>query len=121
MASSQTQPIPLWRRLISESLPSDRAITLSTLVVAGGILLSKVLGFVRISLTARAFGTSGEMDSFRVVNNFSDQLDSVIAGATIAAVFIPVFSSFMVKDKAEQREGWRFASAVLNDMFLLML
>lgn len=114
------QTLSWWRRVLSASLLSERAITLSTLVVAGGILASKVLGFARTALIARAFGTGADMDAFRVVNNFSDQLDSVIAGTTIAAVFIPIFSSFMVKDKAERREGWRFASAVLNDMFLLM-
>jgi putative peptidoglycan lipid II flippase len=47
-------------------------------------------------------------------------LDSVIAGTTIAAVFIPVFSTFYVQDREGKREGWRFASAVLNDMFLLV-
>lgn len=111
---------PLWRRVISGSLLSERAITLSTFVVAGGFLLSKVLGLVRVRMTADAFGTSAGYDAFRVANTFSDMLDSVIAGATIAAVFIPVFSSFMVKDKVGQREGWRFASAVLNDMFLFV-
>lgn len=118
--SETPETLSWWRRILLSSLLSERAITLSTLVVAGGILLSKVLGFARTALIARAFGTSADMDAFRVVNNFSDQLDSVIAGTTIAAVFIPIFSSFMVKDKEEQREGWRFASAVLNDMFLLM-
>lgn len=119
--SDEQAPLPLWRRLFSASLLSERAITLSTFVVAGGFLTSKILGYVRVALSARAFGTSGDMDAFLAASTFSDQLDSVIAGATIAAVFIPVFSSFMVKDKHEQEEGWQFASAVLNDMFLLML
>lgn len=119
--SDEQATLRLWRRLFSASLLSERAITLSTFVVAGGFLTSKILGYVRVALSARAFGTSGDMDAFLAASTFSDQLDSVIAGATIAAVFIPVFSSFMVKDKAEQEEGWRFASAVLNDMFLLML
>lgn len=112
--------LPWWKRIISASLLSDRAITISTIVVAGGFLLSKILGLVREVLTARAFGTSGELDAFRVANTFSDVLDSVVAGATIAAVFIPVFSTYIVKDREGMREGWRFASAVLNDMFLFM-
>ncbi len=111
---------PWWKRLVSASLLSERAITLSTLVVAGGFLLSKVLGLARVFLIAREFGTSAEYDAFTVANTFSDMLDSVIAGTTIAAVFIPVFSTYLVRDRAGQREGWRFASAVLNDMFLLM-
>ncbi|MBI4675839.1 MAG: murein biosynthesis integral membrane protein MurJ [Chloroflexi bacterium] len=120
IVASNNVTLPLWRRLISVSLLSERAITLSTIVVAAGFLLSKVLGLAREILIARAFGTSAELDAFKVANTFSDMLDSVIAGATIAAVFIPVFSTYLVRDRAGQREGWQFASAVLNDMFLLV-
>lgn len=119
VSENQTRA-PLWRRIISSSLLSERAITLSTIVVATGFFASKILGLVRVRLTAQAFGTSAPYDAFRVANTFSDMLDSVIAGATIAAVFIPVFSSYLVKDEHERREGWKFASAVLNDMFLLV-
>mgnify|MGYP000268181531 CR=1 FL=1 len=120
--ATETPPpnISIWRRALSASLLSERAITISTMVVAGGFLLSKVLGLVRVRMTAQAFGTSAAYDAFKVASTFSDMLDSVIAGTTIAAVFIPVFSSYMARDKEQQREGWRFASAVLNDMFLLV-
>lgn len=118
--SPAAQTPPWWRRLLSDSLLSERALTLSTLVVAFGFLGSKILGLAREVLIARVFGTSAELDAFRVANTFSDMLDSVIAGATITAVFIPVFSIYLARDQAARREGWRFASAVLNDMFLLM-
>lgn len=118
---SETQTnLSWWRRIVSKSLLSERAVTLSAIVVAAGFFASKILGLAREILTARAFGTSAEMDAFKVANTFSDTLDSVIAGATIAAVFIPVFSTYFVKDEEGKREGWRFASAVLNDMFLLV-
>jgi putative peptidoglycan lipid II flippase len=118
--TNETVRPPLWRRLLGASLLSERAITLSTIVVAGGFLASKVLGLARVRLTAEAFGTSAAYDAFKVANTFSDMLDSVIAGTTIAAVFIPVFSSFMAGDSRAHQEGWRFASAVLNAMFLLV-
>ncbi len=118
--SEKQKTIPLWQRVFSASLLSERALTVSAIIVAAGFLTSKILGLAREVLTARAFGTSAAMDAFKVANTFSDMLDSVIAGATIAAVFIPVFSTHFVKDKEGQREGWRFASAVLNDMFLLV-
>lgn len=112
--------LPWWERLIGSSLLAERAVTIATLIVAAGFLASKVLGLVREVLIARAFGTSAALDAFKVANTFSDMLDTVVAGATIAAVFIPVFSAYLVKDKQEREAGWRFASAVLNDMFLLM-
>lgn len=118
---SETQTnLTWWRKIISASLLSERALTISAVVVAGGFMASKILGLVREVLIARAFGTSAVMDAFKVANTFSDVLDSVIAGSTIAAVFIPVFSSFFVQDTTGRREAWRFASAVLNSMFLLV-
>lgn len=104
--------------ILSRTILGDRAIFFSTVVVSGGFLLSKVLGFVREIFIARAFGTSAELDAFRAANTFSDLLDSVIAGTTIAAVFIPVFSTYLVQGAEGRREGWRFASAVLNAMSL---
>lgn len=118
---TSTASLPAWQRWAGRTILADRAILISTIVVASGFLLSKVLGLVREILIARSFGTSGELDAFKAASSFSDLLDSVIAGTTIAAVFIPVFSTYLVKDAAAKREGWRFASAVLNDMFITMM
>jgi putative peptidoglycan lipid II flippase len=97
---------------------SDRALTLSAIIVSGGFLLGKILGLVRERFIASAFGTGPEIDAFKATLVFSDLLDSVIAGTTLASVFIPVFSRYLVVDNSARAEGWRFASAVLNAVFL---
>lgn len=114
-------PAALWRRWLPPFLLSNRQIAISSGVVAASFLASKILGYGREILIAHAFGTTAPLDAFRAANFFSDMLDSVIAGTTIAAVFIPVFATYLVKDEAARREGWKFASAVLNGMFLLLL
>ncbi|MDL1899038.1 hypothetical protein FBQ82_22590, partial [Anaerolineae bacterium CFX7] len=70
--SPNPQTLPWWRRLIASSLLAERALTLSALVVALGFFSSKILGLAREVLIARAFGTSAELDAFRVANTFSD-------------------------------------------------
>jgi putative peptidoglycan lipid II flippase len=112
--------LPFIRELVSSSILSDRRLVLSSGIVAGGILATKLLGYVRVSVVAGAFGTSAAYDAFRAANSFSDLLDSVIAGTTLASVFIPIFSSYLVRDRASRDEAWRFASATLNSMFIVI-
>jgi putative peptidoglycan lipid II flippase len=111
---------PLLHKIFSQSLFADRRLVLSSAIVAGGFLLGKVTGLLRQILIARAFGTSADLDAFVAATTFSDLLFSVIAGGAIASVFIPVFSGYLMRDQAGRSDGWRFASAVLNDIFLLV-
>ena len=101
---------------------SDRRLLISSAIVAAGFFASKVLGLAREIIIARAFGTSGDLDAFFAATSFSDLLFAVVAGGALASVFIPVFSGFVANENTEQtrREGWRFASAVVNDVFLVV-
>lgn len=100
------------------TLLSDRRLLVSSAIVAGGFFASKILGLLREILIARAFGTRGDLDAFFAATQFSDLLFAVIAGGALASVFIPVFSGYLVRDETSHREGWEFASAVVNDVFL---
>ena len=100
------------------TLLSDRRLLISSAIVAGGFLASKILGLLREILIARAFGTRGDLDTFFAATQFSDLLFAVIAGGALASVFIPVFSGYLVRDETSRRAGWEFASAVVNDVFL---
>ena len=100
------------------TLLSDRRLLISSAIVAGGFLASKILGLLREILIARAFGTRGDLDAFFAATQFSDLLFAVIAGGALASVFIPVFSGYLVRDETSRRAGWEFASAVVNDVFL---
>ncbi len=106
------------RQLLTRSIFSDRRLLISSSIVAAGFLLSKILGLVQRRLFAQTFGTSSDLDAFFTATTFSDLLFSVIAGGAIASVFIPVFSGYLVRDEASRRAGWKFASAVVNDIFV---
>lgn len=108
----------LLQRIRSNSILADRRLLASSLIVAGGFFLGKVLGLFREVLVAQAFGTGGDLDAFIAATSFSDLLFAVVAGGAVASVFIPVFSGYLVRDEAARIEGWRFASAVVNDIFL---
>lgn len=77
-----------------------------------GILLSKVLGFVRQLIISNIFGLEGLTDAFYAAFTIPDLLFNMLIGGTISAAFIPVFTSLLVKDKEE--EGWSVASNFIN-------
>jgi putative peptidoglycan lipid II flippase len=108
-------------RLFSAFIFSDRRLLISSAIVAAGFFSSKVLGLLREILIARAFGTRGDLDAFFAATQFSDLLFAVVAGGALASVFIPVFSGYLIQGDDARRAGWKFASAVVNAVFLIVL
>lgn len=96
-----------------------RRLTFYTVIVAGGFVSSKLFGLARDILIAHAFGTSGSLDAYYAAFNFPDLLFALIPGGALASVFIPIFSGYLVDD-TKRDEGWKFASAVINDVFLIV-
>lgn len=73
-----------------------------------------MLGLAREVLIAHAFGTAGVLDAYYAAFNFPDLLFALIPGGALASVFIPVLSTYLTREGAEA--GWKFASAVVNDV-----
>ena len=87
--------------------------------VIGAVLLlgisflgSRLLGVARTSVIAEQFGTSVELDAFWVAMRLPDLVFQLLAGATLASAFIPVYAR--VLQHAGERSAWRLASIVLN-------
>ncbi len=113
---AEFSPIAALRRAVWSG--ANRQITISAFLVAGGFLLSKVLGLGREVLIARAFGTSGALDAYYAAFNFPDLLFALIPGGALASIFIPVLATYLTHD--EDAEGWRLASLVLNDVLVVV-
>lgn len=101
---------------LSPSSYTYRQLTFSAALVAGGFLLSKILGLGREVLIAQAFGTSGDLDAYYAAFNFPDLLFALIPGGALASVFVPVLSTYLTRGGEE--DGWRLASIVFNDVLL---
>ncbi len=81
-------------------------------IVALGFIGSRLLGLVRSVAIADAFGTDPELSAYWVAFRLPDLVFQVLAGATLSAAFIPVFSRVAVRQGEEG--AWRLASSVLN-------
>lgn len=105
MAPTNSQPVPA---------PVKRAALLNTAVVAGGYLLSRVLGLVREAIYANQFGISPEMSAFRAAFTIPDLVYLVVAGGALGSAFIPVFAGFLTKE--QEHEAWQLFNATFNLM-----
>jgi putative peptidoglycan lipid II flippase len=98
---------------ISPSSATARAGTLAnTLIVAGGYLLSRVLGLAREVIISNQFGTTAQLDAFRAMFGVIDMIYIVVAGGALGTAFIPVFAGMLGERRSD--DAWRLASAILN-------
>ena len=63
--------------------------------------LGKITGLVRLRLVAGAFGTSPDYDAFTAANQLPELFFVLIAGGSLAAAFIPVYSNYLNNEPRE--------------------
>ena len=95
-----------------------RRVFASTAIVMGGILLSRILGFVREWMVAHQVGSNAETDAFYAAFTLPDFLNYLVAGASLSITFIPVFAKYAAEDREE--EGWRVFSTVVTVMGVVL-
>jgi putative peptidoglycan lipid II flippase len=80
--------------------------------IAGATLLSRVLGFVRDMVVARAFGAGPITDAFFVAFRIPNILRRLLAEGALSTAMIPVFTDYMARD--DRPELHRMLRAVLG-------
>lgn len=82
--------------------------------------LSKFFGFILNMIIAAKFGTTGQTDAFLVAMTIPELLRNMLAGGTLTAAFIPVFSSYLAQGR--NNEAQKLSSGIINMLFVgLML
>src|SRR5919205_4015301 len=80
--------------------------------------LSRVLGAVRELVIANTFGTSHQLDDYRVAFGVPDLLFNLLLAGAISSAFIPVLSEHLAKH--ESRRALQIAERVLNASILIL-
>ncbi len=91
---------------------------LAAVMVASGILLSRVAGLVRERVFAHYFGTSLYADVFRAALRMPNVLQNLLGEGTLSASFIPVYSELLARGRRE--EAGRVAGAVFALLLALV-
>src|SRR6266576_5422710 len=80
--------------------------------------LSRVLGAVRELVIANTFGTSHQIDDYRVAFGVPDLLFNLLLAGAISSAFIPVLSEHLAK--GENERALEIAQRVLNSAILIL-
>lgn len=97
---------------LSSFLSRFRGTALSSLIVMGGYVLSRVTGLLREVAISAQFGTSADLGAYRAAFKVTDLLYMVIIGGALGSSFIPVFIQVWERDGEER--AWRLASAIVT-------
>ncbi|MCK6394203.1 murein biosynthesis integral membrane protein MurJ [Zoogloea sp.] len=87
--------------------------------VSGMTLLSRILGFVRDFVQARAFGAGIEMDAFVVAFRLPNLLRRMFAEGAFSQAFVPILAEY--KNKRGDAETHRLINHVASALGLVVL
>jgi putative peptidoglycan lipid II flippase len=94
------------RALTGNQIARAATIIMLALVVSG------ILGLIRQSVIAAAFGAGRDLDAFYAALRVPETLFVLVAGGALGSAFIPVFERFLADDDFDG--AWRLASAALS-------
>ncbi|MBN2159458.1 MAG: murein biosynthesis integral membrane protein MurJ [Spirochaetes bacterium] len=92
-------------------------------LVASGIFLSRIAGFIRVSVFAYFFGNSDAADAFNAAFRIPNFLQNLFGEGVLSASFIPVYANLLARgDKNEARRvAGAIAALLMLGMSLLVL
>ena len=102
---SHRRPDPDRRRRAAPSRPA--------VMVAAGILLSRLVGLVRNRVFAHYFGTSDAADAFNAAFRIPNFLQNLFGEGVLSASFIPVYARLRAAATRTRPGGWPARSAAL--------
>ncbi|HEX8393721.1 MAG TPA: murein biosynthesis integral membrane protein MurJ [Longimicrobium sp.] len=88
-----------------------------SMMVAAGILLSRIAGLVRQRVFAQYFGTSIYADVFNAAMRVPNFMQNLLGEGTLSASFIPVYAELLQEGKKE--EAGRVAGAIFSLLLAL--
>lgn len=85
--------------------------------VAAGIIVARLLGFLRERVFAHYFGNTPAADAFRAALKIPNVIRNLLGEGTLAASFVPVYAGLLAR--GEEAEARRLASALASLLFLV--
>ena len=89
-----------------------RSVLGAALIVMSGFVASKLLGLIRNIVISHQYGATREYEQFLAAISVPDTVFQVLAGGTVSAAFIPVFTGYLAQ--RDDRRAWRLMSGLIN-------
>ena len=84
----------------------------AAIIVAAGILASRLLGIIRDMIFAAMLGSDGITDIYVAAFRIPDFANYLLAGGFLTITFIPIFSKYLADD--DEHGGWEAFSSILK-------
>jgi len=91
-----------------------RGIASAAALLAGSVLLSRVLGYAREVVLANQLGVSAEVDAYRAAFQLPDLLNHFLAGGALSIAFIPLYAGIRAREGPEAAQ--RFFGRILGTL-----
>ena len=91
----------------------------ASLFMIATLIASRFLGWLRLSVIGARFGETPDLDAYIAAFRIPDTLFNLLVAGALASAFIPVFTSYLAKEREE--EAWQVASSVMNAIVLLLI
>jgi putative peptidoglycan lipid II flippase len=91
----------------------------AALLVAGGVLISRVLGFLRDVVLASRLGDTPIGDTYDAAFVIPDILNYLLAGGFLAITFIPIYTRYLANE--DDQGGWDAFSSVFRPLAILVV
>lgn len=89
-----------------------RVVGIASVIWAGSIFLSRVMGLVREQIIGRTLGASREADLYFASFTLPDFLNYLLAAGALSIVFIPIFLAHL--QRGDHDRGWESFSVIAN-------
>lgn len=90
-------------------LTSTQKMGIAAVIMAGSVLLSRLMGLIRDKVVSWRFGAGSEADIYFAAFTVPDFINYLLAGGYVSITLIPLLSRRFEEDP---QDGWRFFSAV---------
>lgn len=106
-----------------DAAPAPRAsragLVRAGLVLTSLYLVSRLLGWVRVSVLAAVFGTGRDLDVYYAAFRIPDLMFQLVAAGALASALIPMIASLVAT--GDRQRAWRVTSTVTNLMLVALL
>lgn len=96
-----------------------RTLGVAAFLISLSFFTSRVLGLVRDRLLASNFGVGAATDTYAAAFRIPDLLFAILVTGAFTVAFIPVFVSYLEKDKVDK--AWEVAGTMLNLITLISI
>ncbi|MBU1292131.1 murein biosynthesis integral membrane protein MurJ [Patescibacteria group bacterium] len=96
----------------------SKTIASAAIILGAASLVSRFLGLIRDRILAGTFGAGDELDIYYAAFRIPDLVFSLLVIGAISAGFIPIFISYLNKDR---NKSWYLANSILNIISLSLI